>query len=71
MPNRTLFGQRLHQALTRDDGHPTSVILVDLDDFKTVNDTLGHAVGDRLLSQAPERRAQAHGLRADHSRMLD
>jgi diguanylate cyclase len=55
LPNRTLFGQRLHQALTRDDGHPTSVILVDLDDFKTVNDTLGHAAGDTLLITVAER----------------
>ena len=55
LPNRTLFGRRLHQALTRDDGHPTSVILVDLDDFKTVNDTLGHAAGDTLLITVAER----------------
>jgi diguanylate cyclase (GGDEF)-like protein len=49
LPNRALFNQRLHLALTDRHGGPISVILVDLDDFKIVNDTLGHAAGDTLL----------------------
>ncbi len=55
LPNRTLFGQRLRQALNSGNRGPTSIILVDLDDFKTVNDTLGHAVGDALLVTVAER----------------
>ncbi|MGX6600711.1 putative bifunctional diguanylate cyclase/phosphodiesterase [Micromonosporaceae bacterium Da 78-11] len=55
LPNRVLFNQRLHRALSRHDGVAVSVILVDLDDFKTVNDTLGHAAGDTLLVTVAER----------------
>jgi diguanylate cyclase len=47
LANRVLFRDRLASALTAT--APASVLLVDLDDFKTVNDLLGHGVGDRLL----------------------
>jgi diguanylate cyclase (GGDEF)-like protein len=53
LPNRVLFNQRLRRALA--EGSVSSVILVDLDDFKTVNDTLGHAAGDTLLVAVAER----------------
>jgi diguanylate cyclase (GGDEF)-like protein len=52
LPNRVLFLDRLHQAIAlakRRAEHRFSLLFLDLDHFKVVNDSLGHAIGDQLL----------------------
>jgi len=56
-PNRTLMLDRLHNAIALAQRHATrvGVLFVDLDGFKQINDTLGHAVGDQVLQMAARR----------------
>jgi diguanylate cyclase (GGDEF)-like protein/PAS domain S-box-containing protein len=57
LPNRTLFNEQLAVSLTQAAKNKTmlAVMFLDLDRFKTINDTLGHAVGDRLLQEVAQR----------------
>jgi diguanylate cyclase (GGDEF)-like protein len=57
LPNRALIVDRIDQLLVRNRRRGTlgAALYVDLDDFKTVNDSLGHAAGDRLLVMVAER----------------
>jgi diguanylate cyclase len=57
LPNRILFHKRLNDALTAPGPRPVAVALIDLDDFKEVNDTLGHEIGDVLLVAVAQRLA--------------
>jgi diguanylate cyclase (GGDEF)-like protein/PAS domain S-box-containing protein len=57
LPNRTLFGDRLQQAIRSADRSSSHgvLLLIDLDNFKELNDTMGHDIGDKLLRQVAKR----------------
>lgn len=57
LPNRQLFQARLDKEMQRSDqtGRPLALVYLDIDDFKELNDTLGHGTGDKLLIEVARR----------------
>ncbi|WP_041830006.1 putative bifunctional diguanylate cyclase/phosphodiesterase [Actinoplanes missouriensis] len=71
LANRVLFRTRLEQAhaAAARDGSTLGVLFIDLDDFKEVNDTLGHAIGDQLLIAVAQRITATIGAGSTAARM--
>jgi len=73
LPNRTLFRDRLAQAMARAErsGRPLALMFLDLDRFKVVNDSLGHEMGDRLLQHVARTLTQSLRDVDSVSRLVD
>jgi diguanylate cyclase (GGDEF)-like protein len=71
LPNRRLFGRCVDEALTRSwsTDHSVAVLLMDLDHFKEINDTLGHHTGDQLLCEVGSRLKEVVGERGTIARL--
>lgn len=69
LPNRRLFLARLQSRLQQAETHTIAVGLVDLDDFRKINDSLGHHAGDQLLFEVSRRLREALGDETTIARM--
>ena len=69
LPNRTHYQRAVEQAIAAAHGHGVAVLLLDIDRFKDINDTLGHHIGDRLLVDVGPRLACALGAEATVARL--
>jgi diguanylate cyclase (GGDEF)-like protein/PAS domain S-box-containing protein len=70
LPNRRLFLKRLEEALSVEDiAHQTAIILIDIDNFKSINDTLGHQAGDDLIKGVAKRVNEFIGERGTVGRL--
>lgn len=69
IPNRLLFSEKLASVLEEPEGRGVALFFLDLDNFKAVNDTLGHGAGDQLLTQVAQRLVHAVGRSAMVARL--
>ena len=61
LPNRTLFQRHAEELLLEAEGRQFAILYIDIDEFKRINDTLGHLIGDEFLKGVAERLRQSVG----------
>ena len=61
LPNRTLFQRHAEALLLETEGREFAILYIDIDEFKRINDTLGHLIGDEFLKGVAERLRQSVG----------